>query len=57
MVVLKPFIDKNTEIFYRVGDNYPTEDKNRVKELSSLGFVEKMEEPKVEPKETKKKGK
>ena len=61
--VLKPFIDKNTHIPYRIGDVYPNEDKERVSFLAEAGYiappkaettvagpeVEPEAEPEVEP--------
>ena len=53
--VLKPFIDKNTHIPYRIGDVYPNEDKERVSFLAKAGYIapSKVEttvvEPEVEP--------
>lgn len=40
--VIKPFIDKHTNIPYNVGYYYESDNLERIKELQELGYLEKV---------------
>ena len=40
-IVITPFIDKDTEIFYAVGDTFESSDSERVSFLQEQGYLRK----------------
>lgn len=52
--VLADFIDKNTNVFYKIGSTYSAPNAKRANELISKGFLKEIEVPDGDPGESSK---